>query len=128
MNDIASIKTLVVEDDLISSTALALGLKKNGFEVVDQLQSADELTDICSSLQPDVILLDIMLDGEKDGVTAAEELRESSFRSPILFLSALTTLEMQDRIGKLSNAQLLSKPYDITQIISTIASITQSKG
>ena len=116
-------KLIIIEDDLISSQVLSLLLEREGHQVLAQFASADDLQNICEKLSPEIILLDIMLAGTTDGVTAAEALRASKIQTPILFVSALTVKEVQDRIDQVPHAGFTSKPYQIQQIVEMMSQL-----
>ncbi|XOV93709.1 MAG: response regulator [Bacteroidota bacterium] len=103
-------KVLIIEDNLISSTALEMMILSNGFESVGKYDSADELLKLYSSTMPDLILLDIMLNGKKNGLEAAKELRTKS-NVPIVFLTALSDSDSMTAIKEIENSSATFKPY-----------------
>ncbi len=115
-------KVLIIEDNLISSTALEMMVTTNGFESVGRFDSADQLPDICRENQPDLILLDIMLAGKKDGLEAARELREV-MDTPILFITALSDSDSTKAIESIKNSSTAFKPYIEESILRKIEEI-----
>ena len=103
-------KVLIIEDNLISSTALEMMILSNGFESVGKYDSADELLSLYTSTKPDLILLDIMLNGKKTGIEAAKELRSKS-NVPIVFLTALSDSDSIKAIKEIKNSKATFKPY-----------------
>ena len=104
-------KILLVEDGLIIAFHLRKTLEDNGYNVIAHLTKGEEVFDYVEKLQPDLILLDIMLAGEMTGVEAAKELRKIS-RVPIIFMSALTDDKTLDAIATIGNAIRISKPFE----------------
>ena len=103
-------RVLIFEDQLISSMALEAMLRVNGYESIGAYDSADQAIDIFTRSHPDVILMDIMLNGTITGLEAAEQLRSIS-DVPILFLTALTDNGTMERIRSIKNADIYVKPY-----------------
>jgi DNA-binding response OmpR family regulator len=96
-------RILIIEDNLISSTALEMIIESDGFESIGKFDSADDLVQLCKLQKPDLILLDIMLNGTKNGIEAAQDLRKE-MNTPILFLTALSDSESIDAIKKIENS------------------------
>ena len=82
-----SIKILVVEDEIIVAEDIAGRLKKLGYSVTATVASGEEALEKVAENQPDLVLMDIVLKGEMDGVTAAEKIR-SQVNVPTIFLTA----------------------------------------
>jgi len=112
-------RILIIEDDHISAFALKLELESKGFEVVGHLDRIDDLVDTVNQLKPDIILLDITLNGTIDGIHGAIELRKHS-QTRIVFSTALNQSDTLSRIKEISNSSLISKPFQVEQILSEI--------
>lgn len=83
----AKINVLVVEDESIVSKDIQHSLKKLGYSVVGAASTGEKAIELASSTMPDIILMDIMLKGEMNGIEAADEIRRT--RSiPVIFLTA----------------------------------------
>lgn len=80
-------KVLIVEDELIVSADIAARLERMGYQVVGQADQAEQAVKICLEQQPDLVLMDIRLKGELDGIAAASRIR-SYCPVPIVFLTA----------------------------------------
>ena len=81
-NDLASI--LVVEDETIIATDLALRLERFGYVVTGIVDSAEAALLQVEQQPPDLVLMDIVLRGPMDGVEAAEIIR-SRYGLPVVF-------------------------------------------
>ncbi|MBV6639803.1 MAG: response regulator [Cyclobacteriaceae bacterium] len=112
-------KVLIIEDNLISSTALEMMVISNGFESAGRFDSADNLSGICKENKPDLILLDIMLAGELNGLEAARELRKE-MDTPILFITALSDSDSTKAIKAIKNSAATFKPYIEDSILTKI--------
>lgn len=83
-------KILIVEDDWMLLNIYATAFEKDGFNVLSATNGEDSL-DVIRKELPDIILLDIMLPGEKNGLKVLEEVKKSRSLSniPIVILSNL---------------------------------------
>jgi len=88
-------RVLVVEDEAIVALDIQSRLRNMGYEVVRQVSSGEAAVEAAREMRPDLILMDIMLDGSMDGIQAAGAIR-SDLSIPIIYLTAYadeTTLQ-----------------------------------
>lgn len=83
----ALIKILVVEDEFIVAADLKARLTKMGYKVVGTAASGLEAIEKVWKESPDIVLMDIVLKGEMDGIAAAEAIKQG-YNIPIIFLTA----------------------------------------
>ncbi len=95
------IKILVVEDEIIVAEDIAGRLKKLGYAVTATVASGEEALEKVAENRPDLVLMDIVLKGEMDGVTAAEKIR-TRVDVPTVFLTAYADDKTLER-AKLTN-------------------------
>jgi len=81
------IKVLVVEDESIVSKDIQYSLTKLGYEVVGASATGEKAIELAISEHPDIVLMDIMLKGEMNGIEAAEIIRKE-LKKPVIFLTA----------------------------------------
>ncbi|MEG4074469.1 ATP-binding protein [Microcoleus sp. Pol14C2] len=81
------IKILVVEDEVIVAQDIAGRLKKLGYAVTATVSSGEEAIQKALENPPDLVLMDIVLKGDMDGVTAAEKIKNNK-NVPTVFLTA----------------------------------------
>ncbi|WP_430469412.1 response regulator [Thalassospira lucentensis] len=112
---------LVVDDDDRLRGLLTRYLGENGF-IVSAARNAQEARSSLAGLQFDLIVLDVLMPGEK-GVDLARSLRESGSTVPILLLTALS--ETQDRITGLEAGadDYLAKPFEPRELVLRIEAI-----
>ena len=115
-------RLIIVEDDLVSSYAMSLMLKDHGFEVVENLMSADNILEDFQRHDPDGVLMDIRINGKIDGMEAAQILRKES-DVPIIFISAFNDEETKGNIRTISHSTLINKPYEISQIVAALKTL-----
>ncbi|MEG3850229.1 response regulator [Microcoleus sp. herbarium19] len=95
------IKILVVEDEIIVAQDIAGRLKKLGYAVTATVASGEEALEKVAENRPDLVLMDIVLKGDMDGVTAAEKIR-TRVDVPTVFLTAYADDKTLER-AKLTN-------------------------
>jgi len=69
-------KILIVEDESIIAMDLKLKLEQQGYDVVSIASSADEAVKGAKKHRPELILMDILLKGEKTGIEASEQIQK----------------------------------------------------
>lgn len=110
-------KILVVDDDENNVWLVSTILKHNGFEVVEAF-SAEEGLRAAYQLQPDLVLLDIMMPN-MDGWEVCSRLRELS-EVPIIFLSAKTNIKDVVRGLEEGADDYIMKPFDNQELIARV--------
>ena len=83
----AQTNVLVVEDESIVSKDIQHSLKKLGYNVVGAAATGEQAVKLAVEAQPDIILMDIMLKGEMNGIEAATQIRQET-HIPVIFLTA----------------------------------------
>jgi CheY-like chemotaxis protein len=81
------IKILIVEDEQLVADDLRETLEHLGYNVPALVASGEEAISIAETLQPDLVLMDIRLEGEMDGIEASLEI-QSRFNLPVVYLTA----------------------------------------
>jgi len=110
---------MVVEDEKIIAMDIQNSLTKLGYDVKAVVASGEEAIQKAATERPDLVLMDIMLEGEMDGVQAAEQIRER-FNIPIVYLTAYAddkTLQRAKQTGPFGYA---IKPFAEKELHSTI--------
>ena len=83
----SSARILVVEDERITAEDIKDGLKSLGYKVPAVVHSGEEAVRKAMELQPDLVLMDIKLEGKMDGIEAAGEIKKH-FDIPVIYLTA----------------------------------------
>jgi CheY-like chemotaxis protein len=115
-------KILIVEDENIIASDIRSMLEDLGYLVSDVVSSGEESIEKASKTRPDLILMDIKLKGNLDGVSAGEEIIKQ-FRIPIVYLTAYSDQSTIKRIsgGKNGNqSAVINKPFDEEELQSII--------
>lgn len=77
---------LVVEDNAIVAFALKRALMRLGYNVTEPVDSGEEAIEAVAAQRPDLVLMDIALAGNMDGITAAENIRALA-SVPVIYLT-----------------------------------------
>lgn len=112
-------RILVVEDERIVALDLCSMLEDLGYLVVGVAATGAEAHGLASRQRPDLVLMDIRLQGDVDGIQAAAALR-AEWDVPIVFLTANANGETLRRALETSPGGFLSKPYDEQLLLSGI--------
>lgn len=114
-------KILIVEDEEIVAFDLKQTLEKLGYEVTAQASSGVEAIEKAENLKPDLILMDIRLKNELDGIDAAHIISFKR-RVPVVYLTSFGNEEIKKRAKKTTASAFLLKPFDEDKLKTTIDS------
>lgn len=101
---------LIVEDENIVAMDLARTLKKTGYEVVGTASSGTRAIQLAAEKSPDIILMDIHIKGNIDGIEVAEKI-STAYQIPIIFLTAYSEDQTVTRASKVKPYGYLLKPF-----------------
>ncbi len=102
-------RILVVEDDRIIARSLRMILEQLGYEVTAMAPTGQAAIREAKETQPDLVLMDIILDGDMDGIEAASVIR-SHLDIPIIYLTAHADQATRERAEATQPFGYLSKP------------------
>ena len=112
-------RILIVEDEIIVATDIQTTLLSLGYDVLEIVSSGEEAIDKVQELQPDFVLMDIRLQGEMDGIQAAEAIT-ANFSIPILFLTAYADQKTLERAKLTRPMGYILKPFEERELYTTI--------
>lgn len=113
------VKILVVEDDKILAIGLEKKLEDSGFAITGIASSGAEAIDSVREIQPDLVLMDIVLKGAMDGIETAKFII-SLYDIPIIYLTAYADDEILERAEKTCPYGYILKPYKDNELIANI--------
>ena len=118
-------KVLVVEDDINIAELLRLYLQKDGFEV-SHAADGGKAVEMAKEIQPDLVLLDIMLP-VMDGWQVCRELRKS-MKMPIIMLTAKG--ETEDKVSGLEMGadDYIVKPFEVKELLARVHAVLRRTG
>ncbi|MCX5759010.1 MAG: response regulator [Candidatus Hydrogenedentes bacterium] len=81
-------RILVVDDDTDVVESVRFVLERDGHEVFEANNRPDGMAQI-KAVSPDLVILDVMMEFQDDGIAMAQELRRQGFAKPILMLTSV---------------------------------------
>ncbi len=112
-------RILVVEDERIVARDLQESLERMGYEVVGRAASSEEALEIAANRLPALVMMDIRIDGEVDGIETANVLR-SRFDIPVIFLTAYADDDTLVRAKNAAPLGYIIKPFKSAEIRGAI--------
>jgi two-component system, response regulator PdtaR len=119
-------RALIVEDELIIALDLEDAMSALGFEVCGLASTADTARSIAMDNQPDVVLMDVNLDGGREGIEAARWLREVC-ETAVVFVTSYNDDDTVERIHEqVPGAPVLPKPVYRERPADAVAEISKA--
>ena len=112
-------KILVVEDERIIAIDLQRRLERFGYIVVAIAASGEQALKLIKEHLPDIILMDIMLVGDIDGIETATIIKDQ-FSIPVIFLTAYSDEKTLDRAKVAEPSGYILKPFKDKELYTTI--------
>ena len=109
----------IVEDEVIVARDIQSRLQKMGYEVTGTAARGEDAVERVLDQQPDLVLMDINLRGEMDGIDAAVNIR-AEYDVPIIFCSAYSNKETLARAKITGPYGYVLKPFDNRELDITI--------
>ena len=102
---------MIVEDDPIIAALIESRLLKIGYSIFAKAKNESEIQRAINTRFPDVILMDIILEGSEDGIVIAKKIIEKK-PVPIVFLTAHTDDETLNRVREAGHQGFIIKPFN----------------
>jgi DNA-binding NtrC family response regulator len=115
----APARIMVVEDESIVAFDIASRLRRLGHKVVATARSADSAYRLCDEHRPDLVLMDVRIEGDEDGIDLAHRLR-AAFDIPVVFLTAYADAMTLERARAAAPLGYIVKPFDQRDIEVTV--------
>ncbi|AEH61369.1 response regulator receiver protein [Methanosalsum zhilinae DSM 4017] len=113
------IRILIVEDENIVGLEIKKRLKKLGYSVHAVAKTGEEAIIKTAATSPDIILMDIMLKGEMDGIETARQIK-NQHNIPIIYLTAYSDEETISRAKETNPHGYILKPFQEDDMKITI--------
>lgn len=114
---------LIVEDEFLIADLLISMVERMGLTVCGTAATADEATAMARHHQPGIVLMDVRLQGSRDGVDAALEIHEQ-VGSRVIFVTGSQEAATVARIHLDHPAAILFKPVSFDQLRKTIRTVS----
>jgi CheY-like chemotaxis protein len=121
-------RALIVEDEIVIAMDLEAQVRKLGFDVCGVTSNAREALSLAMEDPPDLVIMDIYLNGVRDGIEVARQIR-NLFATPVIFITAYSDDEgLMDRIRQqVPEATVLPKPLYDHRLADTVTRLEQGK-
>lgn len=116
------VKLIIVEDTVLIRLHLTSMANQLGYEVVADFSSGEDVINYLDEQidnDCDCILMDIMLEGDLDGIETAKIINESH-DIPIIYMSALSDMETLSRADETNSFKYIVKPFKEEEVRKTI--------
>ncbi len=115
----SAIKIGIVEDEGITSEVIRLSLQKLKYKIATPAFTYNQAVQMFETEKPDLVILDIKLEEEKDGIDLAVLLKEK-YKTPFIFLTANSDSTTLERAKKVRPLAFLVKPFSQVDLHTTI--------
>jgi two-component system cell cycle response regulator CtrA len=123
----ASMRVLLVEDDLIAARGISMMLKSGG-SVVDEAETGEEALELVRHYDYDIVVLDLMLP-DMEGYDVVRRMRAARIDVPVLILSGLSRPQAKVRGLDAGADDFITKPFDKSELLARMQAIVRrSKG
>jgi PAS domain S-box-containing protein len=112
-------KILIVEDDRIVAEGTKRSLKRLGFNVSGIVSYGEKAVESIKECDPDLVLMDIMLKGEMNGIQATDQIH-TQFDIPVVYLTAYTDEDVLNRAKITEPFGYIVKPFEERELNTTI--------
>src|SRR6185503_15186650 len=114
-----SVEVLVVEDQAIVAADLAAQLRRLHYKVAAVVSTGEEALELVLRRKPSLVLMDIKLAGDVDGIEAASRI-QTELATPVIFVSAHSDEATLTRAKATGPYGYLIKPFEPTELRTTI--------
>ncbi len=116
-------KVLIVEDDKVLSLLLTRMVEKLSLEVAGTVTKGQDAIAKVKELRPDLILMDIMLEDEIDGIEAMTEIRSFNNEVPVIFITGNSDAYNRKRASKIDYTDYLIKPITFDELKNSLSKL-----
>ncbi|MBN2022465.1 MAG: response regulator [Pirellulales bacterium] len=113
------VRVLVVDDEPDYPRLLSIILSKEGFEVATATDASEAL-EVGSRFDPEVLIVDWMLNGTEDGLWIAEALRQKYPLLQTILITGYPSTELEARVERLPAMRFLAKPFTPADLIGLV--------
>ncbi|MGW8121686.1 response regulator [Roseivirga echinicomitans] len=115
-------KVLVVEDEIIIADDIAMIIAKMGFYPLAPVFDYDSAINSYNTHNPDLVIIDIRLQGNKTGIQLAEWIR-TCFNTPIIYITVMGSKTIRQQAGLTQPTAYLIKPFVNQDLVDAVRSI-----
>lgn len=113
-------KVLIVEDDKVLGLLLSKMVERLGFDILDLVTEGHEAVKAAKEFDPDLILMDIMLADDLDGIEAMNTIRSFNNDVPVIFITGNSDRYNRERAKLVNYTDYLIKPITIDELKTSL--------
>ncbi|WP_421773130.1 response regulator [Gracilimonas sp.] len=114
-------KVMIVEDDPLLSIVEEKLVTKLGYEVVGTASSGEEALCVFADFNPSILLMDIQLSGDLDGIETIRRLRTDHAEIPVIFLSGDDSPTVLNQAKDIEYVDFLLKPVTKSDLLNSLS-------
>jgi two-component system cell cycle sensor histidine kinase/response regulator CckA len=114
-----STRILIVEDEVVVALNLEARLSQLGYEVLGRTGDGPEAVRMAEALRPDLVLMDIQLNADTDGISAAQDIKDR-LNIPVVYLTAYADADTLQRAKITEPFGYVMKPFGSRELHSTL--------
>jgi CheY-like chemotaxis protein len=115
---------LIVEDDKVLSLLLTKMIERLNYNVVGTLAKGSEAIEKTLSLSPDLVLMDIMLEDDIDGIEATQQFQKTNRKSKVIYITGNSDSYNRERANSTDYIDYLVKPISLEDLKASINKLT----
>lgn len=108
-------RVLIVEDEMILSLLIEKMVQSLGHKVIGKVTTGEEAVELAAEYKPDLILMDIRLQGEMDGIEAMTKIKKRA-NIPVIYITGNTDKMYRNKINESDYLAFLTKPISINEL------------
>jgi len=120
-------KIIIVEDDKVLSLLLSKMIQRLDYDVLEVITKGQDAIEKIEALNPDLVLMDIMLEDDVDGIDAMIALRQKSIETPVIYITGNSDPLNRERAKATNYVEYLIKPVGFEELKNTIESLTPTE-
>jgi CheY-like chemotaxis protein len=117
---------LIVEDDKVLSLLLTKMVERLNYNVVGNLAKGSEAIEKTKELNPDLVLMDIMLEDDIDGIQATLEFQKENTTSKVIYITGNSDTYNRERADLTEYIDYLVKPISLEDLKTSISKVKRS--
>ncbi|MBR7800736.1 response regulator transcription factor [Undibacterium fentianense] len=119
MSEQAALKVLIVDDYDMTRTLLKIILRGQRFEIVGEAVDGEEGVAMCTNLQPDIVLLDVVMP-KLNGLEALAKIKSMARQPMVLMVSGAEESGVVEQAVRLGASGYILKPFNTASVIETM--------
>lgn len=115
-------QVLIVEDDMIISLVIENMVKELGHVVVGKASTGQDAIDLALEHKPDLVLMDIRLKGDMDGIEAVNTIKEN-MNTDVIYLTGNSDRVNYERAKETEFKDLITKPFTLADLTKSFSQL-----